>query len=323
MIAEGGTELGHSEVIARSTHISGPYEGFPANPILTNRNTTEYFQTIGHADLFQDASGSWWGVALATRSGPEWLNYPMGRETVLFPATWEEGDWPVLEPVRGRMSGWPLPPSQRRDDAGDAGTFADDPDVVDFAPGETIPKNFLYWRFPQDGAYTVSPDESPRSLRLTPSTANLTGDAKFVPDQGITFIGRKQTDTLFTYSVDVDVGSGTIEKEVGVTVFLTQDQHLDLGVVLLASNETNGTAPHLRFRATGTGNNEGPAPATSVTPVPGGWLGQPLRLQIQAVNDTFYSFSAGPSDESHPGQVIAYAPATIVSGGTGPFTGES
>lgn len=190
------------------------------------------------------------------------------------------------------------------------------------APNTTFPKNFLFWRFPQDEAYTISPAENPTSLRLTLSSANLTGNATFVPSQGITFVGRKQTDTLFTYNIDVAVGSGEVEKEVGATVFLTQDQPLDLGAVLLASNGTNGTAPSLRFRVTGTGNIDGPAPETSVSPMPESWLNQPLRLQVQAVNETFYSFSAGPSDMSDPAQVISYAPATIVSGGTGPFTGE-
>lgn len=45
--------------IARSKDIGGPYEANPANPVLTNANTTNYFQTVGHADLFQDASGNW------------------------------------------------------------------------------------------------------------------------------------------------------------------------------------------------------------------------------------------------------------------------
>ena len=109
MIAEGGTGLNHMETIARSLAVGGPYEANPANPILTNANTTEYFQTVGHADLFQDAEGNWWGVALSTRSGPEFTVYPMGRETVLYPVTWEQGEWPVLQPVRGEMDGWHLP----------------------------------------------------------------------------------------------------------------------------------------------------------------------------------------------------------------------
>ncbi|TKW57778.1 Non-reducing end alpha-L-arabinofuranosidase BoGH43A [Colletotrichum tanaceti] len=59
LAAEGGTGLGHMVTMARSNNIDGPYESNPANPILTNSNTTDYFQTVGHADLFQDHSGNW------------------------------------------------------------------------------------------------------------------------------------------------------------------------------------------------------------------------------------------------------------------------
>lgn len=79
MIAEGGTGLNHMETIARSRHIDGPFAPDPNNPIVTNANTSAYFQTVGHADLFQDAFGNWWGVALSTRSGPEYTVYPMGE----------------------------------------------------------------------------------------------------------------------------------------------------------------------------------------------------------------------------------------------------
>ncbi|KAF4534282.1 Xylosidase : arabinofuranosidase [Lasiodiplodia theobromae] len=320
MIAEGGTELGHTEIIARSRNVSGPYEAFEGNPILTNSGTDEYFQTVGHADLFQDAAGHWWGIALSTRSGPAWTNYPMGRETVLFPASWEDGEWPVLQPVRGRMEGWPLPAPTR--DVPGEGPFVGDADVIGFAPGEGIPKHFLFWRFPPEGAFAVSPEEATNALRLVPSKANLTGGTDFEPTDGITFVGRRQTDTLFDFSVDVAVDSAAgEEEEAGVTVFLTQDQHLDLGVVLLASDESAGLAPHLRFRVNGTGNNEGPAPETVVEPVPEAWLGGPVRLYVQALNDTHYTFSAGPSDEAEEAKTISHAPATIVSGGSGPFTG--
>ena len=52
-----------------------------------------------------------WGVALSTRSGPAHKNYPMGRETVMVPVTWDEGEFPVWSPVRGEMSGWEFPPT--------------------------------------------------------------------------------------------------------------------------------------------------------------------------------------------------------------------
>ena len=330
MIAEGGTELGHHEAIARSTNISGPYEGYSGNPILTNTNTTEYFQTVGHADLFQDASGNWWGSALATRSGPAWQNYPMGRETVLFPVTWKTGEWPVLQPVRGKMSGWPLPPQTKAIPG--SGPFIEDPDIVDFPVGSSIPPHFLYWRFPPKDAFAVSPYGHPNTLQLRPSKSNLTSTAPLTTISELSFISRVQTDTLFSFSVDiVSFEPKLLEEEVGVTAFLTQTQHLDLGIVLLptssySSNGETKLAPHLRFRVTyvpaNTGNFDGTV-QTVIKSLPENWQDGPIRLHIDAVNETHYAFSTTLSKEPGAKELIGIAPATILSGGDGPFTGKN
>ncbi len=50
-----------------------------------------------------------WGVALSTRSGPDYLNYPMGRETVMTAVTWSEGEYPIWTPVIGEVSVWETP----------------------------------------------------------------------------------------------------------------------------------------------------------------------------------------------------------------------
>jgi beta-xylosidase len=55
LIAESGTGSGHMATIGRAKNISGPYESAPHNPVLTNANTTQFFQSVGHADLFQDS----------------------------------------------------------------------------------------------------------------------------------------------------------------------------------------------------------------------------------------------------------------------------
>ncbi|TEB20736.1 hypothetical protein FA13DRAFT_1717482, partial [Coprinellus micaceus] len=76
LAAEGGTGLEHMVTIARSRNIDGPFESNPANPVLTNTNTTSYFQTIGHADLFQDGSGNWYAVRkhlVDSESATHWL----------------------------------------------------------------------------------------------------------------------------------------------------------------------------------------------------------------------------------------------------------
>jgi beta-xylosidase len=283
---------------------------------LTNANTTEYFQTVGHGDLFQDASGNWWGIALATCSSPAWENYPMGRETVMYPVTWAKGQWPVLEPVRGKMSGWALPRVDRHI-KGD-GAFNSEPDRYDFAPGSSIPLHFVHWRFPSTGSYTISPPGHPDTLRLTPSVSNLTGTSPdAVPAGGITFISRRQTDTLFTYSVDISFAPSVDEEEAGVTVFLNQNQHLDLGIIQLPGFKS----PSFRFRTAGVGNDKSTLPEAVVKAIPQSWGGGKITLSIQAVNETFYAFHAAPSNNALKTLVLGYAPATIVSGGTGPFTG--
>lgn len=98
MIAEGGTEFGHSETIARSRSLFGPYESNPDNPILCNQRCITQnceIQGTGHADLVQAPDGSWWMVCLAfrTQNGNHHL---LGRETCLVPVEWEKGGWPVV-----------------------------------------------------------------------------------------------------------------------------------------------------------------------------------------------------------------------------------
>ena len=58
LAAEGGTEYGHMETYARGSSVSGPFEAYPHNPVLTNRNLGGYeLQGVGHGDLVQDVEG--------------------------------------------------------------------------------------------------------------------------------------------------------------------------------------------------------------------------------------------------------------------------
>lgn len=122
MAAEGGTEYGHMEVIARSGSPWGPFEPCPRNPILSNRHTEMDvpIQGTGHADLVEDANGNWWLVFLAFRPvGGYW--HHLGRETYLAPVSWDADGWPVVNDGRpiGSLietdrllpaSPWPVPP---------------------------------------------------------------------------------------------------------------------------------------------------------------------------------------------------------------------
>ncbi|KAF7358281.1 Xylosidase: arabinofuranosidase protein [Mycena venus] len=304
LIAEGGTALGHEVTMARSRNITGTYIGFEGNPILTNKNTDEYFQTVGHADLFQDAAGNWWMCALATRSGPEFTNYPMGREMVVTPATWIEGEFPVVSPVRGSESAWALPVSK---DVRGSGLIYGTPDVFDFAPGSALPPNLLFWRWPTLDSFTVSPPGHPNTLRIQPCADISSSNGP------ISVITRLQTDTLFEFSIDVAFAPSALNAEAGATLWLDQVQHLDLGIVLLADSVGGPATPHLRLRATG-GRNLSPV----IHSIPASWR-DPITLTIRANNDTHNTFSATP--RSGMPLVLGAFPATIVSGGAGAALG--
>jgi beta-xylosidase len=318
MIAEGGTELGHMETIARATNITGPYENFEGNPILTARGTSNYFQTVGHADLFQDNNGHWWGVSLATRSGPEWAVYPMGREAVLFPVTWDEGQWPICSEVQGLMNGWPLPAFNRA--VPGSGSFNNDPDIVDFAPHSSLPHHFMFFRQPPTPkTFTISPPGHHNTLQIIPSAANLTGSIKDYPyltgKYGIAFIGRRQTDTLFTFRVDLSFNPRAHEQEAGIIIFLSQQNHIDIGI----SKHNGCLGLQFRFRVEAQGTPD-VISETITSAVPDAWTG-PIRLQIQTMNETYYSFAAMPSNNPNDVKILGYAPATILSGGSGAFIG--
>lgn len=321
MIAEGGTELNHSITIARSRNINGPYDSYVNNPILTARGTDGYFQTVGHGDLFQDQRGNWWGMCLSTRSGPDWNIYPMGREAVLFPATWNEDEWPILQHVKGKMNGWHLPPRNR--DIPGTGPFNNDPDQYIFSLNSPIPPNLVYWRVPRQGAFGTSNN----GLRIVPSRSNLTGiipasnseaDLLLSGRRGLSFIGRRQTHTIFDVTVDLSFSPKVIDQEAGVTMFLTQFNHVDLGLVLLQNDDTTTSSLFLRFRAVSGGSTVD----YSLTRLPEHWGNSPLRLEIQAQNTVNFTFSAMPLSEPHKKLTVGAATGLLLSGHTGPFTGS-
>ncbi|KAM0335531.1 hypothetical protein ACHAQA_000579 [Verticillium albo-atrum] len=96
-VAEGGTEAGHQEWVLRSEKGPyGPWEG--QGKALWYNGPDEEVQRTGHADIFDDGEGNWWGVLLGVRpvkDGDKWLEPQLGRETFLVRVDWEE-DWPVF-----------------------------------------------------------------------------------------------------------------------------------------------------------------------------------------------------------------------------------
>ncbi|KAI9367172.1 glycosyl hydrolase [Aspergillus egyptiacus] len=325
LLAEGGTETNHAVTMARSRSRTGPWEPAPQNPVLTNRDTAAYFQTVGHADLFQDGRGNWWAVALSTRSGPEWENYPMGRETVLTPVSWEEGQWPVFQRVEGVMRG-PLPAQAKKTPGRENNRKLinkEEEEHLTFPPGSEIPNHLVYWRFPDRSSFAVSPAGHPHTLRLTASRYGPSYDPSSVADP-IAFIARRQTDTLFTFDVDAELDwrgvHGSIEA--GISLFLTQEQHVDLSVVEV-SRSTSHASRAVELKIYGRGNYDGPLRNVTMD-IPRDWEGKnksKISLRVQAVDDSTYVFSAALA--SRPGErvQVGTVDSRVLSGDTGRFTG--
>ena len=100
LLAEGGTERGHTATIARARSLDGPFEAAPGNPILTHRSTASSVQNVGHADLIELVDGSWAAVHLGVRPRGQTPGFHVnGRETFLVGIDWVDG-WPVIDEGR-------------------------------------------------------------------------------------------------------------------------------------------------------------------------------------------------------------------------------
>ncbi|WP_353080860.1 glycoside hydrolase family 43 protein [Tessaracoccus lapidicaptus] len=100
MVAEGGTERGHSISIARSHSPHGPFTSCPDNPLVTARGTARPVQCTGHGDLVEGPDGQWYVVMLGTRPRGMVRSFSaLGRETFISPARWTRDEWLEIDPV--------------------------------------------------------------------------------------------------------------------------------------------------------------------------------------------------------------------------------
>jgi alpha-N-arabinofuranosidase len=216
MCAEGGTEYGHMETIARSRNIYGPYDSNPANPILTNfRRGAESnpVQGTGHADLVEATDGSWWMVCLAFRP-LDGQHYLMGRETFLLPVRWDTNAWPVVNGngiVNINMN-VPTLPQQPTPTPSYSTDFNE----------TTLGFEWNYLRNPRRDNYSLTARKG--FLRLKATTVKL--DDVDTP----TFVGRRQQHINFVAGTTVRLRDASQGDEAGLTVLMNNHSHYDIFV---------------------------------------------------------------------------------------------
>jgi xylan 1,4-beta-xylosidase len=217
MTAEGGTGHDHAVVIARSAKVTGPYEGNPRNPILTQRHLGRDYPIVGtgHADLVDTPNGEWWMVMLAMRPYGGYF-YNLGRETFLTPVRWEDG-WPVVNPGIGHVAfegpapdlpehSWPVPPACDHFDAPALGPQWD------------------FLRTPREEFWSLTEHPGHLRLRLRPQMLAEKANPSFV--------GRRQQHINFAARAALEFTPGAPNECAGIVLLQNNDFHFRFVVTL-------------------------------------------------------------------------------------------
>ncbi|MCR2806824.1 glycoside hydrolase family 43 protein [Paenibacillus soyae] len=218
MIAEGGTEYGHMETIARSERPEGPFEPCPLNPILTHRSLLKEIHATGHADLVQTPDGDWWAVFLAIRPHGYPKRHHLGRETFLAPVTWTEDGWPIIGDngtVSETMSAGKLPLQE-------GGVIP----VRDDFDGSTLAPCWSFMRSSDAEKWSLSERAGSLTLRGSAGTLNEVGAPAFV--------GRRQQHFDCSASAHLTFAPQRDGEEAGLTVYMNERFHYDIAVTRIA-----------------------------------------------------------------------------------------
>lgn len=263
MLAEGGTEYGHMETIARSKQPYGPFEACPHNPILSHRSLKSSIHATGHADIIEAHDGSWWAVFLGIRPASYPMRHHLGREVFLAPVTWTEDQWPIIgnggrvEPVMDapQFIGNPLPKKPVRDDFDQAELGVD----------------WTFLRNPRPDSWSLTERAGYLTLRGDSVTLGDIGSPAYIGRRLSHFKSRVTTSVEFEPAVDGD--------EAGLTVYMNEKYHYELAIAAV-----NG-CKKIIFRRTA-----GSLKVEELYDCPSG----PVQLEVQTDRE-YFTFSARDS----------------------------
>ncbi|KAJ4352094.1 uncharacterized protein N0V89_007440 [Didymosphaeria variabile] len=222
-VAEGGTEAGHQEWVFRSKDgVYGPWDS-QGKPLWYN-GPDEEVQRTGHADIFEDGYGRWWGVFLGVRpikdANGKWLEPPLGRETFLVTVEWING-WPVFnegENVRLVTKGRdPITQSieERRVTEGEVKWTAD-------LSGKDLELGWYQKNTPLKQCYSLR--ERPGWLRLWGNCYNLSSP------EAPSMLLRKQTEYCESFHATLDFEPTILGYEAGIVAYWSPFSYATIGV---------------------------------------------------------------------------------------------
>ena len=218
LISEGGTGHFHALSIARSKDITGPYIGFPGNPILTHRHLGKKYPIVntGHGDIIETQNNEWWLVLLASRPyGGYYRN--LGRETFLAPVEWEDG-WPVISPGTGKLEFSYKKPNLRK-------YVFEKQSSIDNFDSEKLGMQWNFIRNPDNSNWSLSRKKGFLSLILSA--------IKISENKNPNFIGRRQQHMNFSSSCLMEFSPKNSGENAGMVLFQNEKYHFRFVVSLI------------------------------------------------------------------------------------------
>jgi len=297
--AEGGTGFNHSAVVYRSDNVTGPYERWSRNPMITQRTLKDTRQDpvtcTGHADLVEAPDGKWWAVFLGCRPGPNGVEQ-LGRETFMLPVRWSKDGFPYLLSYRESVPLTLRCEGTKREPTVMAGNFTWRDDFDDEA---LRPEWLSMWGTAVE-YYTLKK----HVLRLKPS-ATLPSDRK-----PTAYIGRRMQH--IKYSCETEMRFSPCAGEIaGIAVMRNENRHYIMG---LRRNSDGGTEAAL-LKADKNGY-------TTLASLPVSQkLEESIRLKVVCNGSTYgFMFSSGNGDWT---QLATAIPADYTSQKAGGFIGST
>jgi alpha-N-arabinofuranosidase len=275
--AEGGTAVGHSQVILRSRNADGPYTPFDGNPIMTHRHLDPArdnpITSVGHADYVTDENGDWWATFLGVRPY-EGDFYNTGRETFLMPVRWEDG-WPIIiqgDEKVGYIQSRPALPQAAPSATPTSGNFT----IIDDFDEAALPPYWMTPRVPKTAWYDVEDG----TLNILSNGVGL--------GEGLqpTMLGRRQQHINAVATTKIDQLPTTPGTEAGLSAFQSDDYFYAMGV---SKNADGGLSVQLHRKAGADDAPDGNIIAEQAVSDDGGTA---VYLRIEAKADQYdFSFS--------------------------------
>ncbi|MCH6257657.1 glycoside hydrolase family 43 protein [Puniceicoccaceae bacterium K14] len=222
MTAEGGTGYGHAVVMARSKAIDGPYEADPEGAMLTNvpeefnerhiidcakpnrYNSESILQKSGHGSLVETQNGEWYIPHLCSRPLLPSLRCPLGRETSIQKAYWNDEGWlrlssggnmALMETEAPQLTEHPFPPKPARDEF----------------DSESLDNKYQSYRIPIDPSWA--------SLTARAGHLRIRGQGSIFSSRRMSLIARRITSFKFTAETCLEFSPWHASQSAGLTCF--------------------------------------------------------------------------------------------------------